>query len=146
MIRYALACDQDHAFEGWFSRSSDFDDQSARGLVECPVCGSRGVRKQIMAPAVAGAKKRGEALPADVAGAKRAMMMEAMARVRAHVEETFDYVGDSFAREARAIHDGKSEDRGIYGEATPAEVKGLVEDGVPVAALPPEPAKKTEVN
>ena len=144
MIRYALACDQDHAFEGWFSRSSDFDDQAARGQVECPVCSSRAVRKQIMAPAVAGAKKRGDALPAE--GAKRAMMMEAMARVRAHVEETFDYVGDTFAREARAIHEGKSEERGIYGEATPAEVKGLVEDGVPVAPLPPAPAKKTEVN
>ena len=144
MIRYALACDQDHAFEGWFSRSSDFDDQATRGQVECPVCGSRAVKKQIMAPAVAGAKRRGDALPAE--GAKRAMMMEAMARVRAHVEETFDYVGDTFAREARAIHEGKSEERGIYGEATPAEVKGLVEDGVPVAPLPPAPAKKTEVN
>jgi hypothetical protein len=146
VIRYALACDQDHDFEGWFSRSSDFGDQAARGLIECPVCGSREVRKQIMAPAVAGAKKRGDALPADAGGAKRAMMMEAMARVRAHVTDTFDYVGDAFAREARAIHEGKSEERGIYGEATPAEVKGLVEDGVPVAALPPEPAKKTDVN
>jgi hypothetical protein len=147
VIRYALACDQGHDFEGWFSRSSDFDDQAARGLVECPVCGSYAVRKQIMAPALAGTKKRGEALAQDVAaGAKRAMMMEAMARVRAHVEDTFDYVGDAFAREARAIHEGKSEERGIYGEATPAEVKGLVEDGVPVAALPPDPAKKTEVN
>ena len=145
MIRYALACDQDHRFEGWFSRSSDFDDQAGRGLVECPVCGSSAVKKQIMAPAVAGAKKRGDALP-DVAGAKHAMMMEAMARVRAHVTDTFDYVGDTFAREARAIHEGKSEERGIYGEATVAEVKGLVEDGVPVAPLPPEPAKKTDVN
>jgi len=146
VIRYALACDQDHAFEGWFSHSADFDDQARGGLVECPICGSREVRKQIMSPAVAGAKKRGDAPPADVAGAKHAMMMEAMARVRAHVEETFDYVGDTFAREARAIHEGKSEERGIYGEATSAEVKGLVEDGVPVAPLPPEPAKKTEVN
>ena len=97
-----------------------------------------------MAPAVAGAKKRGDGLPAEVT--KRAMMMEAMARVRAHVTDTFDYVGDTFAREARAIHEGKSEERGIYGEATVAEVKGLVEDGVPVAPLPPEPAKKTDVN
>ena len=147
MIRYALACSQDHEFEGWFSRSSDFDDQAARDLVECPVCGSHEVRKQIMAPAVSGTKKRGQALAqGGAAGAKRAMMMEAMARVRAHVEESFDYVGDTFAREARAIHEGKSEERGIYGEATAAEVKGLVEDGVPVAALPPAPAKKTEIN
>jgi hypothetical protein len=144
MIRYALVCDQAHEFEGWFAASSDFDDQSERGLIACPECGSNMVRKQIMAPAVAGAKKRGE--PAITAGAKKAMMMEAMARVRAHVEDTFDYVGDTFAREARAIHEGKSEDRGIYGEATPAEVKGLVEDGVPVAALPPEPPKKSDLN
>jgi hypothetical protein len=146
MIRYALACDRAHAFEGWFAASSDFDAQAERGLVECPVCGSRQVTKQIMAPAVAGAKKRGPPDAAKVAGAKQAMMMEAMAAVRAHVEETFDYVGDTFAKEARNIHEGKSEDRGIYGEATPAEVKGLVEDGVPVAPLPPAPPKKTEVN
>ena len=144
MIRYALACEQEHEFEGWFAASADFDDQTGRGLIECPVCASRTVRKQIMAPAVSGAKKRGH--PAGAETAKRAMMMEAMARVRAHVEDTFDYVGDSFAREARAIHEGKSEDRGIYGEATAAEVKGLVEDGVPVAALPPEPPKKNDVN
>lgn len=144
MIRYALVCDHDHEFEGWFAASADFDAQSGRGLIACPTCASSAVRKQIMAPSVAGAKKRGE--PAAAIGAKQAMMMEAMARVRAHVEETFDYVGDTFAREARAIHEGKSEDRGIYGEATAAEVKGLVEDGVPVAPLPPEPAKKSEVN
>lgn len=144
MIRYALVCDQGHEFEGWFAASSDFDDQSSRGLIDCPTCNSRVVRKQIMSPAVAGAKKRGE--PAGGPGAKQAMMMDAIARVRAHVEDTFDYVGDTFAREARAIHEGKSEDRGIYGEATASEVKDLVEDGVPVAALPPAPPKKSDVN
>jgi len=145
MIRYALVCERSNAFEGWFAASSDFDAQSDRGLIECPVCASTIVRKQIMSPAVAGARKRGE--PAVAApSAKHAMMMEAMSRVRAHVEDTFDYVGDAFAREARAIHEGKSEDRGIYGEATPAEVKDLVEDGVPVAALPPAPPKKRDVN
>ncbi len=145
MIKYALVCERSHEFEGWFAASSDFDDQTGRGLIECPVCASNIVRKQIMSPAVAGAKKRGEpAAPGP--NPKQAMMMEAMSRVRAHVEDTFDYVGDTFAREARAIHEGKSEDRGIYGEATPAEVKGLVEDGVPVAALPPAPPKKRNVN
>ena len=147
MIRYALACDQDHAFEGWFARSSDFDAQTAGGLIECPMCGSRAVRKQIMAPSVSGTRKRGAPATAPSApDGPRQMMMEAMAQVRRHVEENFDYVGDTFAREARAIHEGKSENRGIYGEATPTEVKGLVADGVPVAPLPPEPAKKTEVN
>jgi len=135
MIKYALICDHEHGFEGWFASSSEYDDQAGRGLVECPVCASAAVRKQIMAPAVAGTKAKGAP---DVAPQMRSMMMEAMGKVRAHVEQNFDYVGDAFAREARDIHEGKSEERGIYGEATPTEVKKLVEDGVPVSPLPPK--------
>jgi len=144
MIKYALACDQGHPFEGWFSASSDFDDQKAAGRLECPVCGSRAIAKQIMAPAIAGTKAQTGAI--DASPQMRAMMMEAMGRVRAHVEENFDYMGDRFASEARAIHEGRSEERGIYGEATPTEVRALVEDGVPVAPLPPPPVKKEELN
>ena len=144
MIKYALICEHAHPFEGWFGASADYDDQRERGLIECPVCGSHSVDKQIMAPAVAGTKA--QSAP-DVTGQPtQAMMMEAMRRVRAHVEDNFDYVGDRFAQEARDIHDGRSEDRGIYGEATPKQVKDLVEDGVRVAALPPAPPKKSDVN
>jgi hypothetical protein len=142
MIKYALSCEHGHEFEGWFGAMADFDDQAARGLLECPTCGSKAVSKQIMAPAIAGTKRT----MGDVTPKTHAMMMETVRKVRRHVEENFDYVGDSFAREARAIHEGKSEERGIYGEASPAEVKKLVEDGVPVAPLPPEPPKKTDVN
>ncbi|MFO1013667.1 MAG: DUF1178 family protein [Caulobacteraceae bacterium] len=143
MIKYALTCSHDHGFEGWFGASADFDDQAARGLLECPVCGDKAVRKQIMAPAVAGTKK---SAMADASPGMREVMMEAMGKVRRHVEDNFDYVGDAFAKEARAIHEGKSEDRGIYGEASPAEVKSLVEDGVQVAQLPPEPPAKKDIN
>lgn len=143
MIRYALTCDRDHAFEGWFGASADFDDQQARGLLECPVCASRAVRKQIMAPAITGTKRT---LQDEGAARRQAMMMEAMSQVRRHVEANFDDVGDAFAREARAIHEGRAEERGIYGQATPTEVRELVADGVPVAPLPPEAPKKTEVN
>ena len=143
MIKYALACDHEHGFEGWFGSSTDYDDQQTRGLLECPVCATRAVRKQIMAPALAGVKKTAQD---DVAGPAQAMMMEAMGKLRRHVEETFDDVGDAFAKEARAIHDGKAEQRGIYGQATSAEVRDLVEDGVPVAPMPPKPPKKTDVN
>ena len=143
MIKYALACEHDHEFEGWFGSSADYDDQQARGLLACPVCASTAVQKQIMAPALAGVRKTAQ----DEAGApNRAMMMEAMGRLRRHVEENFDDVGDGFAKEARAIHEGKAEDRGIYGQATPNEVRDLVEDGVPVAPLPPEPPKKADLN
>lgn len=142
MIRYALACEAGHEFEGWFGASADYDDQQAKGLVECPVCASRSVRKQIMAPAVAGTKNRSLGESPET----RALLAEAMTQVRKHVEDNFDYVGDSFAKEARAIHEGKSEERGIYGEATPAEVKKLAEDGVPVAPLPGEPVKPDKLN
>jgi hypothetical protein len=143
MIRYALLCDREHEFEGWFGASADFDDQQARGLIECPVCASKAVRKAIMAPAVTGAKRRSQdQSPAE----NQAMMMEAMSRIRRHVEENFDDVGDAFASEARAIHEGRSEDRGIYGQATPTEVRDLMEDGVPVAPMPPEPPKKAKLN
>jgi hypothetical protein len=142
MIRYALNCEHDHGFEGWFGSSNDFEDQQARGLLECPVCGSKAVRKQIMAPAVAGTRRTQK----EAQATSRSMMMEAMSRIRQHVVDNFDDVGDAFAKEARAIHDGKSEARGIYGQATPTEVKALVDDGVPVAPMPPEPPKKTELN
>ena len=143
MIRYALSCDAGHPFEAWFGSSADYDDQAKRGLVECPFCASRQVTKQIMAPAVAGTKQNGSP---DVAPQMRSMMMEAMGKVRAHVEQNFDYVGDAFAREARDIHEGRSEKREIYGEATPAEVKKLKDDGVPCAPLPPAPPDPAKMN
>ena len=144
MIRYALRCDHDHGFEAWFGSSSDFDDQSTRGLVECPFCGSRAVEKAIMAPAVSGTRK--SAAAPEVARKMQTMMMEAAREVRAHVEANFDYVGDRFAREARDIHEGRSEKREIYGETTPAEVKKLKDDGVPVSALPTPPPASEKLN
>lgn len=144
MIKYALACDQGHPFEGWFSSSGDYDEQLGRGLLECPVCGSARVAKQIMAPAVTGTKAQ-RATPEPAPQAQE-VMMEALGQVRRYVEDNFDDVGDAFAKEARAIHDGKAEDRGIYGQATPKEVRDLTEDGIRVAPLPPAPKAKGELN
>ena len=147
MIRYALRCARDHAFEGWFSTSADYDDQKARGLLECPVCGVAQVEKAIMAPAVASSTRaRGEAAASPAPAKLREMMRAAAGEVRRHVESTFDYVGDGFAKEARAIHEGKSDERGIYGEASPAEVKALHADGVKVAPLPSGPPPEDKLN
>ncbi len=131
MIRYALKCEVDHGFEAWFDSSDSFDQQAAKGLVECPMCGSTRVAKAIMAPMV----RTSKAADNSLAEAQR-NVAEAMHKLRRHVEQTHDYVGDSFATEARDIHEGLAPDRPIYGEASPAEVKSLVEDGVPVAPLP----------
>jgi hypothetical protein len=145
MIKYALRCEHEHSFEGWFSTSTDYDEQRAKDMVECPFCGSLEIAKQIMAPTVRGTKAQGAPGP-EPTQEMRQMMMAAMGEVRKHVEDNFDYVGYTFAREARAIHEGKSEERGIYGEATPTDVKGLVEDGVRVAPLPPKPTPKNKLN
>lgn len=146
MIRYTLSCEHDHEFEAWFGSSDDYDAQAERGLVECPFCASRQVRKAIMAPAVHGAKK--SSLADAPSNPSQTMVMEAMKQVRAHIEENFDDVGDAFAKEARAIHDGEAENRGIYGEATPKEVRDLKEDGIEVAPLPPaaSPRPRKQVN
>ena len=144
MIRYALRCTAGHGFEGWFGSSADYDDQAARGLVDCPVCGSAQVSKAIMSPALSGTKAHAEP---EVAPARmREMFRRAAREVRRHVLSEFDDVGPRFAAEARAIHEGRAEDRGIYGQATPAEVTALHDDGVVVAPLPPEPPDESKLN
>ena len=45
-----LFCAHDHAFEGWFGSEGDFQSQLARGLVQCPLCGSSEIRKGLSAP------------------------------------------------------------------------------------------------
>ena len=144
MIKYALACDHGHGFEGWFSNAADYDSQVERGMLQCPLCGSHGVDKQIMSPKVSGTKAQ-RAAP-DVAPKAQEMMMEALGQVRQYVEDNFDDVGDAFAKEARAIHEGESEDRGIYGQATAAEVRALTEDGIRVAPLPAPRKDKSGLN
>ena len=149
MIRYSLLCQHDHDFEAWFATSGDYDIQAERGLVECPICTSRTVRKAIMAPAITGTKRTSLKDPPPAEAARmRTMVMEAVKKVREHVEENFDYVGDAFANEARKIHEGASENRSIYGEATPAEVKALEADGIQVAPLPmiEDAPPKTKLN
>lgn len=149
MIRYALMCEEEHAFEAWFSTSDDFDRQVERGLVECPHCGTTGVRKQIMAPAVSTSRRK-EARQTTIAGqggeGGDPDFVALARRVQAHIRANYDYVGENFAREAGAIHRGDAPERLIYGETTPEERERLREEGVPCAPLPepfaPIPPKK----
>jgi hypothetical protein len=138
MIKYALQCEHDHKFEGWFSNSAAYDDQVAGGLVECPTCGSAAISKALMAPAISTSRRR-DAMP-------ESKMREMATKVREHIRTNYDYVGEDFATEARAMHDGDKPERLIYGEASPKDSKALADDGVPVAPLPdemaPTPPKK----
>lgn len=139
MIRYDLRCDNGDEFEAWFGSISDYDKQAEAGLVECPHCGSKHVEKAPMAPAV---RTSGKA----EARKERAVAMAMAAKVREHIKDNFDYVGDNFAEEARKMHAGDTEERAIWGETTPEEAKALEEEGVPASPLPlvlaPTPPKK----
>ncbi len=137
MIRFSLSCDNDHAFDGWFRNGDDFDRQKRRGLVSCPVCQSVKVEKALMAPAVSTGRKKDR-----IALAMGEEQRKALAQLKAMAEEAkknADYVGDKFAEEARKIHFGEVERRGIYGEATAEEALGLLEDGVEFVPLPSFP-------
>lgn len=132
MIVYSLKCEHDHGFEAWFASSSAFDEQEAGGKLVCPICDSRKIAKAPMAPAVTGARK--STLNAD----ELKKMRQFMAGMRKHVQENADYVGKQFPEEARKIHYGEAEHREIYGEATLEEAADLVEEGIEIAALPPD--------
>ncbi len=137
MIRYDLICDAGHDFDGWYRDAGAFDKAQAARAVGCPVCGSDKVVKALMAPAVATARKReAAALKVAAPDPRQAALAEMLRQVRAHVEATADYVGDRFAEEARRIHYGESEQHGIYGEASAADVHALAEEGIEVHALP----------
>ncbi len=126
MIRYALRCTNDHEFEGWFQSSQTFEKQVKKKQVSCAVCGATKVVKAPMAPAVAG--RRGEA------ETKRTKAL--LQAVRKHVEANCDYVGPRFAEEARRIHYGETEARGIYGEASDQQAGELEDEGIKVARMP----------
>ncbi len=134
MIKYALKCPVEHSFEGWFSSSDGFDEQVKAGQVECPLCGDTRITKAIMAPQVITARKA-EATSQKVIETQR-KMAEMAHKLRQHVEQTHDYVGGNFVAEARDMHSGLTPERPIYGEASPQEVKSLIDEGVPVAPIP----------
>ena len=164
MIRYALQCENGHAFESWFADFGAYDKQAKRGLVNCPQCGSRKVEKAIMAPRLGGARKGGarpvdapgEALVPETAAPEAAETSAPVAMVspqerefraklkelRDHLVQNADHVGTKFPEEARKMHYGETEYRSIYGEASPEEAKALVEEGIEVHPLPVLPEER----
>ncbi|WP_309085582.1 DUF1178 family protein [Chelativorans sp.] len=134
MIRFGLLCEKDHEFEAWFRSGDDFETQRTRKLVSCPHCGSQEVQKALMAPAVSTSRKKTQIALAMSEEQKR--MLAQLKELTEKIRESADYVGDKFAEEARKIHFGEADPRGIYGEATPEEVRSLAEEGVDFMPLP----------
>ena len=156
MIRFALRCENDHAFESWFRSGDDYDRLAAKGAVTCATCGTATVEKALMAPAVARSAKgrskgvaKAEARQDAGTGDERMQLAtldpreqalrSAIRELRKKVTEHADYVGDRFADEARKIHHREVEPRGIYGEATSEDAKALIEEGIEFHPLPSIP-------
>ena len=161
MIRYALVCERNHAFESWFQNSAAYDKQVKRSLVTCPVCGSAKVEKAIMAPRVSSAAGEDQIvappLPAPAAPSPAAAqpaakpapvammsppereLRQKLKEIRDHIVKNANYVGSRFPEEARKIHYGETEHRSIYGEASPEEAKALNEEGIEFHPLPQLP-------
>ena len=145
MIRYSLKCDRAHEFDAWFRSSAAYDEQRVAGHVGCAVCGSTEIEKALMTPRVQGAGVQAAGVKAEHVESDRsvpdllkpASPAEAvLAEMRRKVETTSDYVGKEFATEARRIHDGDTDKRAIWGEASLDDARSLKEDGVPVAPIP----------
>jgi hypothetical protein len=159
MIKYALHCDKGHGFESWFPSSASFETQAKRGLVDCPICGSSRIEKQIMAPSV---RLKGAAVPvvdapaADPApevstvpeqtvalmGEHAQKLREMVREIHAHVTANTEDVGAKFADEARKIHYGDAEERAIRGKATPTEAAALHDEGIGFLPLPTLPEER----
>ncbi len=140
-----LQCSHGHLFEGWFASEDEFQGQLARALVECPMCGDTAIIKRLSAPrlnlgaaepapaSAAPARPGHHAVMAPPEAALQAAWMKAVAQVMAQTED----VGARFAEEARRIHYGEADERGIRGQATREETQALLEEGIPVLPLPP---------
>ncbi len=143
-----LRCANGHGFEGWFGSEDDFLDQNGRGLIECPLCADRVVTRMPSAPRLnlSGARQPAPEPTAapSAAPAKpdlQTMWMEAVRHAMANTED----VGERFAEEARRIHYGESDSRGIRGVASPAEREALHDEGIEVLSLPIPPGLKGPV-
>ena len=140
MIAYHLACSKGHEFEGWFKDSAAYDFQEARGVLCCPTCGDGRIKKAIMAPSVKNSVTKAKGrdagpVPAPDAPTRR----QYIAGLRKFVQENAEYVGPRFPEEARKMHYGEVDHRHIYGESTLAQARELIEEGIDVAPLPPDP-------
>lgn len=165
MILFDIKCSDGHVFEAWFQNNDAFDKLAERDLVECPLCGCTKTSKSLMALNInsnISVNKAPDNFIADPKPAehenhkvmvsahststndissedvKRAIehMHNTMAKFRRQVEKSCEYVGNNFAEEARKIHYGEGEKRGIYGETTVRETEELIKEGIDLLPVP----------
>jgi hypothetical protein len=131
----SLRCAHDHRFDGWFANGEAFVEQAEQGLVACPVCGDTTIAALPSAPRLnVSALRESPAAPAtqDPVAELQTQWMRAVR----HMMKTTEDVGERFPEEARRIHYGEVEQRGIRGRASREDAQALREEGIEVMAVP----------
>jgi hypothetical protein len=159
MIVFNLGCGKGHRFDGWFASSEQYESQQRRGMLECPVCGDKAIKKLLSAPRLnlnggsgpteSGDEPAGKKLPVTAEAAERTRMLAAQTEFYKQLKEmleTSDDVGDRFAEEARRIHYKETPARHIHGVTTREEAVELLEEGVSVLPLPFGIKRKDDLN
>jgi hypothetical protein len=131
-----LRCAHDHRFEGWFASDPDFLSQGERGLVACPLCGDKAITRLPSAPRLNVSRQRDEpSAPAPAADIERVRAQGQWLRAVHEMLNNTEDVGDRFPEEARRIHYGEAQERGIRGRATAEDADALREEGIEVVSV-----------
>ncbi|TPG43191.1 DUF1178 family protein [Sphingomonas koreensis] len=136
MIVFDLRCGDGHIFEAWFGSSEAYADQRARQLIECPLCGDTAIDKAVMAPRIGAKGNRGAPAKSTRSPHVVKAAMAALAQMQVKALESSTWVGADFSVQARSMHEGETQQVPIHGQASVADAKALIEDGVPIAPLP----------
>jgi hypothetical protein len=134
MIVYDLRCENSHTFEGWFKDSSAFEDQNARKLISCPVCGSS--NNEIAPSSVMYIGKEAPLLRSRDRKPEELSLQKTYDLLKDYVDRHFEDVGDRFTEVAVKIHRGLEEERNVKGTTTQSEEEYLKEEGIAFFKIP----------
>jgi len=149
MIKYSLKCSENDCYEkepfdGWFQNSSSFEKQIKAGFISCPYCGSLNIKKNLMSPSVQSGKEINTKTTQKNVKYKKFYkktnnqvdMMVVLRNLKKEIQKNAEFVGKNFTKEAKAIHEGKSKERAIYGQADAKELEELKSKNIDVINVP----------
>ena len=145
MIKYSLKCVEENCnknepFDGWFQNSASFEKQIDAGYISCPYCGSLNIKKNLMSPSVKSTKEKNPKLvkhnELNQNTNKQIDMMVILRNLKKDIQNNAEFVGKNFTKEAKAIHEGKSKERAIYGQADTKDLKELKSKNIDFINIP----------
>ena len=136
MIKYNLLCKKCKlTFNSWFASSKEYDKLKNKKLINCHMCGSLRVEKNLMAPKLI--NKTSSFKDEKNNFYKYQKINKTINDYQKFIKTNFEYVGENFAYEARSIHyNHKKRNKGIYGNASKKDLKDLNEEGIYTQLIP----------